>query len=227
MKIYVKISSFLVRIVVPFLLIMTAIRILINPFFLEYEYNLPQFPSDPYGFTTEDRLYWGTLSMEYLVNDTPVDYLGTLTLPDGTPLYNERELSHMVDVRLLVRGALTAWYCCLGLLAFLGIIAWKTGELKHFWKSISHGGWLTLGIIVLVIISTFINFDQLFTAFHSIFFEGDTWLFFASDTLIRLFPLKFWSDAFIYMGIFTLVGAFFCIFVIGRLSQKSEKTPAA
>ena len=227
MKIYPKISSILITLLVPFIMIMAAIRILINPFFLEYEYNLPQFPPDPYGFTTEDRLYWGTLSMEYLINDSPVDFLATLTFPDGSPLYNERELSHMVDVRLLVRGALTAWYCCMGLMVALGIVAWRTGNLKSLWKSISHGGWLTLGVIGLVIVSTFINFDQLFTAFHGIFFEGDTWLFFASDTLIRLYPLKFWSDAFIYMGIFTLVGAFFCIFVIGRLAQKAENKPAA
>jgi len=41
----------------------------LNPFFLDYEYNLPNFPADPFGFTTPDRLYWGQISLNYLVND--------------------------------------------------------------------------------------------------------------------------------------------------------------
>ncbi len=220
MKIITKVFSIFVTIIIPFILIMTAIRILINPFFLDYEYNQPQFPADPYGFSTEDRLKWGKISMDYLVNNQPDDYLGSLTFEDGSPLYNERESSHMLDVRILVKSALKAWYILLILSAVIGIAAWKTGRLIDFWKAIARGGWLTLGIILLIMTSTFIDFNSLFTAFHGLFFEGDTWLFFADDTLIRLYPLKLWSDAFIFMGIFTLAGALVCIFAIGRLSQK-------
>ena len=205
---------------VPFVLIMTAIRILINPVFLKFEYNQPNFPPDPYGFTTEDRLKWGILSMEYLVNDEPDNYLGTLTFDDGFPLYNERELSHMLDVRILVKNALKAWYGLLALSGVIALFAWKRGFLKNYWKSIANGGWVTLGLIGLILLSTFIDFSGLFTAFHGLFFEGDTWLFYASDTLIRLYPLKFWSDAFIFMGVFTVIGALACIFFGSRLSRK-------
>jgi len=105
-------------------------------------------------------------------------------------------------------------------LGVIGLAAWKTGNLHELRKAVARGGWLTLGVIGLVITSTFIDFSSLFTAFHGLFFEGDTWLFFADDTLIRLYPLKLWSDAFIFMGIFTMAGAFLCIFAIGRLSRK-------
>jgi uncharacterized membrane protein len=37
------------------------------------------------------------------------------------------------------------------------------------------------------------------------FFEGDTWLFLYSDTLIRLFPERFWLTAFIGIGAGTLL----------------------
>jgi integral membrane protein (TIGR01906 family) len=205
MKLIVKILSILVTLVVPFILIMMAIRLLINPLFLTVEYNLPNFPSDPYGFTTAERLKWGELSMDYLINSEPDDYLATLKFEDGTPLYNERELSHMLDVRVLVQSALTAWYILLGVTLLLGLTAWKFGYLKELWKSITLGGWLTLGVIFLVILSTFIDFSALFTAFHGLFFQGDTWLFYESDTLIRLYPLKFWSDAFIYVGVMTII----------------------
>jgi integral membrane protein (TIGR01906 family) len=220
MKLIVKILSILVTLVVPFILIMMAIRLLINPLFLTVEYNLPNFPSDPYGFTTAERLKWGELSMDYLINSEPDDYLATLKFEDGTPLYNERELSHMLDVRVLVQSALTAWYILLGVTLLLGLTAWKFGYLKELWKSITLGGWLTLGVIFLVILSTFIDFSALFTAFHGLFFQGDTWLFYESDTLIRLYPLKFWSDAFIYVGAMTIIGALLCILVPTKFIRK-------
>ena len=51
-----------------------------------------------------------------------------------------------------------------------------------------------------------LSFDFIFTEFHHLFFEGDSWLFLYSDTLIRLFPERFWMDAFIIVGLFTLAG---------------------
>lgn len=219
MKVLTRIISILITLIIPFILIMTSVRILINPFFLDYEYNLPQFPPDPYGFSTEDRLKWGKISMDYLVNNEPDKYLANLTFEDGKPVYNEREVSHMLDVRNLVKNAIKAWYVLLIVLVVVGIAAWKTGRMKIFWKAISMGGWVTLGLILLVITSTFIDFSQLFTAFHGLFFKGDTWLFFENDTLIRLYPLKLWSDAFIYMGVLTLAQALICMFAIGYLSQ--------
>lgn len=220
MKLLIRIISGSVALFVPFILIMTAIRLLITPLFLKTEYNLPNFPPDPYGFTIDDRLKWGGFSMNYLINSEPDDYLATLRYEDGTQIYNERELSHMLDVRNLVKSSLKAWYIILAYTAVIGLLAWKLGFFKDFLKAIANGGWVTLGVIVLVIISTLVDFSSLFTAFHGLFFEGDTWLFYASDTLIRLYPLKFWSDAFLYMGAFTVIGALFCIVVMGRASRK-------
>jgi uncharacterized membrane protein len=71
-----------------------------------------------------------------------------------------------------------------------------------------------------------IDFDALFRGFHAIFFKGDTWLFYTSDTLIRLFPEKLWSDAFTFMGIFTLAGAILCALVAPRLIHKRKGEPA-
>jgi integral membrane protein (TIGR01906 family) len=220
MKLIIKFLSILVTLFIPFILIMTAVRLILSPFFLELEYNLPNFPPDPYGFTTEERLKWGGLSWAYMVNSEPDDYLASLRFMDGTQIYNARELSRMLDVRIVVKSSLTAWYIMLGLTLLLGMAAWKFGHLKGFWKSITWGGWLTLGVIFLVIISTFIDFSALFTVFHGLFFEGDTWLFYESDTLIRLYPLKLWSDAFLYAGFITVIGALLCIFVPAKFARK-------
>ena len=49
-------------------------------------------------------------------------------------------------------------------------------------------------------------FFRFFAGFHSLFFEGDSWLFLFSDTLIRLFPIRFWQDAFLFAALIALGG---------------------
>lgn len=223
MKLLVRILLVVVALCVPFVLLMGSIRILINPFFLHYEYSLPNFPEDDFGFTAQDRLKWGILSLEYLTNNENDEYLSTLKFEDGAPLYNERELEHMLDVRILVRSALIAWYIVAAFLVVAAVILWKSGRISDFWMAISSGGWLTLGLILVIIAGVFLDFYALFAGFHAIFFEGDTWLFFADDTLIRLYPEKLWSDAFIFMGVFTLAGAVITIIAGRRFAQKERK----
>jgi integral membrane protein (TIGR01906 family) len=206
----------IISIMIPFFLIMTAIRILFTPVFFQVEYRMPGFPADTYGFTLEDRLHWSRVSLEYLLNNSGIEYLADQQLPDGSPLYNERELSHMVDVKTLVQQMLVAWYILLVVLIGLGIWAWRANWLPIYLNGLGGGGKLTIGLILLILAAVAISFRELFTGFHMIFFKGDTWLFLYSDTLIRLFPMRFWQDGFIMMGIFTLVGAGLMIFLEKR-----------
>jgi integral membrane protein (TIGR01906 family) len=39
-----------------------------------------------------------------------------------------------------------------------------------------------------------LSWGEFFTTFHRLFFEGETWIFPYTDTLIRLFPIRFWMD---------------------------------
>ncbi len=222
MKTNIRIFSILIAIIVPLFLMMTSIRILLNPFFLDYEYNLPNFPADEFGFTKADRLHWGKLSLVYLTNSAGPEFLADLKFEDGQPIYNERELSHMLDVKNLVQLMIKILLPMAAFLVLAWIFAWRQGWKSEFWKSVSLGGWLTLGMIGLILIGTVINFDALFTGFHHLFFTGSTWLFYTDDTLIRLFPEKLWSDAFTFMGVFTLAAGVICTFVGARLAHKSK-----
>jgi len=206
---------------VPFFLVMTSIRILFTPLYMQVEYRMPWFPPDPYGFTTEDRLHWSRVSLEYLLGDHEIDFLANQQLRDGNPLYNERELSHMVDVKVLLQQMIIAWWILLAALVLLGIWAWRGKWLKAFLRALGNGGVVTVGLIVLILLAVAVSFNALFTAFHRIFFVGDTWLFNWSDSLIRLFPLQFWQDGFILMGIFTLAGAALLIFLRHKFSAKA------
>lgn len=208
--------SIFIAILVPFVLIMLSIRVLFTPLYFQLEYRMPGFPADTYGFTLDDRLHWSRVSLEYLLNDAGIEYLGDQRLPDGSPLYNERELSHMLDVKILVQQMIKALWMLVGLLLMLGAWAWGGGWWGSFLRGLGLGGRLTIGAIVLVLAAVAISFRVLFTAFHRLFFVGDTWLFLYSDTLIRLFPTRFWQDGFILMGIITIGGALLLIWAERR-----------
>ena len=207
------ILSSLVAILVPIALIGLGLRLLLSPLFLQIEYNMPYFPPDEFGFTKQDRLKWAPYALDYLVNSADISYLGDLKFEDGAPLYNERELSHMDDVKLVTQGALRVWYVSLAILLLLSGWAWYGGWWQEYRLGLMRGGWLMIGLAVtvglIVVVGIALNpnvFWNFFAGFHSLFFEGDTWLFLYSDTLIRLFPIRFWQDAFLLAAVIALGG---------------------
>ena len=217
------ILSYLTSLLVPLVLIGTALRILLTPFFFNIEYRMPYFPADDFGFTQQDRLKWAPYAVEYLVNSADISYLGDLKFEDGNSLYNDRELSHMADVKNVVRGALNIWFISLAILVLLAMLAWRGDWIHEYINGLRRGGmWMigfavALGLIAGVGIAANPNvFWQFFTFFHTLFFEGDSWLFYYSDTLIRLFPIRFWQDAFLAAAILALGGGAGLAFGIRR-----------
>jgi len=202
---FLYISRWLISILTPFVILMISVRILITPLFAQAEYNLPGFPQDPYGYTLQDRLRWSEPSIRYLVNNEDIDYLESLTFDDGEPVFNARELSHMADVKAVVTGMRVALaVCVITLLICTGLIL-KNGQRDLIIKAFNAGGWGVVGLIAAILLFVAISFNQLFTWFHKLFFTEGTWQFFTSDTLIRLFPMRFWRDAFIFVGVLSLM----------------------
>jgi integral membrane protein (TIGR01906 family) len=203
-----KINKFLVVILalfIPFIILMGGVRLIMSPAFAEFEYNRAGFPLDPYGMETHERKQWAGYSIRYLTNSEPIDYLGNLQTFQGQKIFTESELAHMVDVKQVVQGALLAWYIVIGLsVAVLGwfLIMAQWSSLR---QALRAGGWVTLGLIVALLIFLLVSFDTLFDRFHRLFFADGTLLFDQSSTLIRLFPLVFWRDAFALVLIFTLL----------------------
>jgi integral membrane protein (TIGR01906 family) len=207
--------SILVTLLAPVVLTLSVVRLLINPLYLVVMYNTPGFPADRYGFTKEERLEYGRYAVDYLVNDSGIEYLADLRFPDGqqappescqfmqdcTRLYNERELQHMVDVKFVVQGARWVWITSLSVLAVLGIWAWRGGWMDDYRWGLGRGGWLTVWLLLGIIVFALAAFGVIFVWFHQIFFESGTWMFLWSDTLIRLFPERFWRDTFIVIGL--------------------------
>jgi integral membrane protein (TIGR01906 family) len=206
MKPIQRVLNWISTILVPIFLILFGVRILLSPIYINVEYRLPGFPDDPYGFNFSERLYWADVSRRFLLNDDEIDILAEEKLDENTPLYNQRELRHMEDVKVVLGGVLLVFYFSILYLISYGYWSRRSNMWQEFIQSISRGGFLTVSLIFMILIYLGINFNSLFTNFHRVFFEGDTWLFSYSDTLIRLFPIRFWRDAFLWIGIMALTG---------------------
>ncbi len=202
-------SAFLmvVAVLVPVALIIFGVRILLSSAFLNLEYRMPGFPADNYGFSLDDRLKWSKLAVQYLVNDSGDEFLRNLTFDNGTALYNERELSHMVDVKKVIKPVLSIGYLSWLLLAGFGFIAYRIKWQSEYSRGLRRGGVLMIGLLGVIGLFAIISFWNFFTFFHSLFFKGDSWLFLYSDTLIRLFPMRFWQDVFLLVGLITLISS--------------------
>jgi len=218
---FYRILAGLVSLLMLVVLVLTAVRLLLTHTYVNIEYRTPNFPPDPYGFSRADRLYWSQIALDYLLNPEGISFLGDLRFADGSAVYNERELGHMVDVKIVVKGALLVWYVSLLALLVLDLWAWRGGWWPTFRQALSRGGWLTVIFVGVIIPIVLVGFGVFFVAFHGVFFDPGTWVFRYSDTLIRLFPERFWRDAFLAIAALSLVGGL--AVALGFLQQASTK----
>jgi integral membrane protein (TIGR01906 family) len=217
-----SIARVVIGILVPFALVLTNVRMLLTPLFVSIEYSTPGFPDDPYGFTTADRLRLAEIARAYLLNDSGPEFLADLRDSNGIALYNPRELSHMVDVRVLVQSALKVWMGLLVLLAVVALAAWRFAPEGTTRRGFNLGARITLILMVGLAGLLLVSFSLLFTGFHQIFFQSGTWVFYTSDTLIRLFPMRFWRDVFALLMTVTLVEAALLWWVTRRRSGSGQ-----
>lgn len=184
------------QILIPVAIFLTALRALLTPVYVHSAYRVPGFPSDPYGFTLQDRLRWSQISLEYLLNDAGIEFLADLEFEDGGAVFNARELRHMQDVKSLTQTVLGVWMGALVALGLLVVSGYLLGHEALLWQGAARGvKWTILGVAGLTLL-LLLSFPFVFVGFHRVFFEGDTWLFAYSDTLIRLFPERFWQQVF-------------------------------
>jgi integral membrane protein (TIGR01906 family) len=92
----------------------------------------------------------------------------------------------------------------LALVGLLLLIGWRIGGRETVRRGLRLGGTLTLAAMAALLTLLVAGFSLLFTGFHSVFFESGTWVFYYSDTLIRLFPMRFWRDVFALLILLTL-----------------------
>jgi integral membrane protein (TIGR01906 family) len=125
----------------------------------------------------------------------------------GEPVLNERERSHMRDVRGVFIGFFVL--ALVGLVGAVVIAARRRGAQRAAsWRAVRAGA---LGLIVVLVVAGVVSvvaFDALFETFHSIFFAGGSYTFDPStERLVQLFPFQFWQETAIAVGAVCIAAA--------------------
>ncbi len=190
----IKASKFIFIITLPLILLLGSVRLLAGDLYLAYEYGKSDFPPDPYGFTPSQRLSIASGNLRFVRENLAIEALSNQVL-DGKPVYNLRELSHMLDVQNVYQSVGRAWHLIIFLTLLTGLLIGLFSDRIDLPSAILAGGFLTSGLIFVLGVLALVAWQGWFTAFHQIFFSQGSWLFEYTDTLIRLFPQKFWVDS--------------------------------
>jgi integral membrane protein (TIGR01906 family) len=185
----------------PIFFLAADLHIVTGHWFVRWEYGKAGFPPDPFGLPTAERAYLAQACVDYLTTDASLSLLADLRLSSGQPAFNERELRHMADVQAVYNsttkaGMIAALVLLGGTLSTLSISdsTRRSKAQRRAASALLGGSSLTLGLLGAVGAYMAVSWNEFFTTFHRIFFEGESWIFPHSNTLIRLFPTHFWMD---------------------------------
>lgn len=210
----------------PVILLAAAVRAVTTPLFLWAEYHRPGFPADSYGFSTEDRMTYGSYAMDYILNWAPPRFLGDLVNTEGEQLFLDSEVGHMADVK----GVLSTGFVVATVLAILAIAACVYLARRYpggIRRALFAGAVATLVLAVALAVAGILAWETFFTQVHALFFADGTWTFRLDDTLIRLFPAQFWIDAAATVGAIVLIGSVLTLVLTWPTKARREKSARA
>ena len=186
---------------VPIALILVNAFLFMHPTWLAFQYSQPDFPLSV-RFTPQERYHFASESIEYVRGNRTLEQFKSLGV------YDDREIKHMVDVRELVdRVKIVLPVTALLIIISLITLARSKENRALAARGLLNGALLTIGLFVAVGLVAALGFQTFFTLFHRIFFEGETWLFNYTDSLIQFYPLPFWFATSIALVGLTIVQA--------------------
>ena len=125
-------------------------------------------------------------------------------------LFNEKEVIHMHDVKMLLWGVYGAFLLSAGCLLAVVVTGFVVQRRRYVTRLARHalwGGGLTVGLLVAFGLVATAGFDALFLLFHKVSFANDFWkLDPRTDYLVLLFPQGFWFDATMWAALRALAG---------------------
>jgi integral membrane protein (TIGR01906 family) len=144
----------------------------------------------------------------------------------GTPVLNERERTHMRDVRGVFAGfAILALVAAAGLAA-LYAGARRLGHPERALAAIRNGARaLAIGVVVAGVVA-FFAFDAVFEIFHRLFFAGGSYTFDpGTERLVQLFPFSFWSETTMAVGAVIVALSLLVATLAGRRARRARPAP--
>jgi integral membrane protein (TIGR01906 family) len=202
----------LVVVAMPFCIGLGWLTLLVGPAYPRYAYGRPDFPPDPVyalpdlsaagliPLSPAERLELALVAVAFLQSrqapETAVYLLAEQQLPHtGVPLYNERELRHLVDVKRFADRI--RWLAWLTAVVVGGGLLWllKRPQTRlSGYLALGRGGLLTLLLLSGLAGLIGLGWPFFFYQFHGLFFAAGTWSFAPTDSLMRLYPERFFFE---------------------------------
>ncbi|MGI6545281.1 MAG: TIGR01906 family membrane protein [Fastidiosipilaceae bacterium] len=172
-----------------------------------------------------------TILLDYIRDDR-----GDLDLTvsvDGVdqPMFNEREVKHMIDVKVLYRNAMNVKWICLGtfVVGLVALIAIKKQDRAVlFFRAIKIALAVSLIAMSIVFIFLLVDFEQFWTSFHKVFFSNDLWILDPrTDNLILMVPSMFFNRL-VKRIVVTFFGAILLLLIanVAYVISRGRKQPA-
>ncbi|MBI4201049.1 MAG: TIGR01906 family membrane protein [Chloroflexi bacterium] len=190
-------------------LITSNVRLAFNSLSL-YEFGFARHRvSETTGLTRQQLSDVGRQIRDYFNSSEVLLDVG-IPVDGGTqPLFNQREVLHMRDVKELVREVYRVQegaFLTLFLFATAGFFIlgnWFPTQLRRL---LVQGSVLTVTVVGLVAMVSVVAFGPLFRLFHQLGFANDLWqLDPATSYLVRLFPFGFWLESTLLIGLASVV----------------------
>jgi len=193
------------------LLITTNVRWAANEVRL-YHYSFAKYDAEATTGISRPQLDAAADSLvRYFNNDE--ETIRILVQQDGrrVPLFNERETSHLADVKNLFRTVFRVQEASLAvaLVFVVAVFIWAAeAPLRALARILLQASLFTLGLLAIFAVLALVGFDELFLRFHLVAFTNDLWqLNPDTDHLIQMFPRDFWFDATMLMAGLTALEA--------------------
>jgi integral membrane protein (TIGR01906 family) len=200
-------ATALFLIAVPVFLVTTNVRVAFNSVGL-YTYGFDKYRiAEVTGIPDPELRRVAEELVAYFNGDTePLDISVS-----GQALYNQQEITHMGDVKGLVRGVYWAQrgaWAVLAAFAVGGLALRRRAFIPGLLRGLRTGGALTLALLLVAGLAVAAAFRWLFYLFHVISFRNSLWqLDPRTDNLLRMFPEGFWFDATMMIAVATVAEA--------------------
>ena len=210
-----KLFAIFLIVIFPFVSIGISTRIAFTEFFIDFEYSKKDFPEDRWGLSKEYRKKLAKIGLKAVLSDEGLEEFKRAKLPDGRKAFNEREIRHMKDVKNLLSVFFPSVYS-LTLLWILGTVILKDAKIVYY------SGLFALVFHFTVAVLIFLNYNKAFELFHIVVFDPYSWRFKYTDTLLRIYPMKFWFDATVFVVVLSITFDLLAL-ILGKVLKGKKK----
>ncbi|RHP30725.1 TIGR01906 family membrane protein [Lachnotalea sp. AF33-28] len=232
MKFLDKLTGVLCAVSIILILLITSVEAVVYfiPGYFQREYEKYSVPA-AINVEMDELLRVTDEMMDYLKDKRDDLHINSIVGGQPREFFNQREISHMEDVKSLFMGAIWIRRICAAVLV-LGIAALllrKRRTLRVLASSCLGVSAVIAAVTAVIAVYMSSNFTAAFNRFHEIFFDNDLWILDpATDLLINIVPEGFFVDTALRIGLLfggsmlVLLAASLIITVRGAWSRKGK-----